>query len=268
MTGTEIYSRISQAVFAHAKEVRERYEEIVRQKGALSTLSEEERKELVEERVSRQTLSEETGKRCDVLKMQLRWIEEYRRLSGLSKEEPRQNGRLPGKILSRPNPGESTWRSTTCVQEVRDIYNEVRSLLEKKKKMEETLDRCRNEYRDKNPELLRLEKIKDEAEHDLSRLKENRERQAGDRRRAFALDTQSAVSKEALDYAAKVHDRNKEDLGREISQKNKIDESIEKNRSKEAEIIQWFEHRRKSIPRSWIARKSSSKIIPGMDEYP
>jgi len=43
LTGTEIYSRISQAVFAHAKEVRERYEEIVRQKGALSILSEEER---------------------------------------------------------------------------------------------------------------------------------------------------------------------------------------------------------------------------------
>ena len=87
-----------------------------------------------------------------------------------------------------------------------------------------------------------MEKIKDEAEQNLSRLKENWERQAGDRQRAFALDTQSAVSKEALDYAAKVYDRNKEDLGREISQKNKIDESIEKNRSKEAEIIQWFEH--------------------------
>ena len=241
LTGTEIYSRISQAVFAHAKEVRERYEEIVRQKGALSTLSEEERKGLVEERVSRQTLSEETGKRCDVLKMQLRWIEEYRRLSGLSKEAETE-WQVARKNFVEAQSRREYMAQYDLVQEVRDIYNEVRSLLEKKKKMEETLDRCRNEYRNKNQELLRLEKIKDEAEQNLSRLKENWERQAGDRQRAFALDTQSAVSKEALDYAAKVHDRNKEDLGREISQKNKIYESIEKNRSKEAEIIQWFEH--------------------------
>ena len=168
--------------------------------------------------------------------MQLRWIEEYRRLSGLSKEAETE-WQVARKNFVEAQSRREYMAQYDLVQEVRDIYNEVRSLLEKKKKMEETLDRCRNEYRNKNQELLRLEKIKDEAEQNLSRLKENWERQAGDRQRAFALDTQSAVSKEALDYAAKVHDRNKEDLGREISQKNKIYESIEKNRSKEAEII-------------------------------
>lgn len=162
LTGTDIYSRISQTVFAHAKEERERYEEIVRQKEGLSVLSEEERKELVEERVARQTLSEETGKRCDVLKMQLRWIEEYRRLSGLSKEAETE-WQVARKNFVEAQSRRDYMAQYDLVQEVRDIYNEVRSLLEKKKKMEETLDRYRNEYRDKNQELLRLEKMKDEA---------------------------------------------------------------------------------------------------------
>lgn len=222
LTGTDIYSRISMAVYAHNKEIQASLNELMLRMGEVALLSEEEMDKLEEQR---QQLSGEREKNrllLQQIEQKIGWYETYAGLllsreqaetslagatNDLQQAEPRfklisridrvQDARpfvlakknLSGSLLSRQqqlevNKKEFTLKTNT-LQKTDEIY------LTRKK----TVESCLNEIRRLEPDI-RQARILDVQLKDLSKNKKNAEDELQERVNAREAGEKEGLAKE------------------------------------------------------------------------
>lgn len=219
LTGTEVYSRISQLLYQHNKEMQERYNTISRQLELIPLLTSEERTACAEELGMCRVAEEEAAKCCDTLKSQLRWLDERNQLATRRREADEEHQKALA-AYDEAAPRREYMARYDLVQEIRDVYQSVR-LCEESRKTEQTrLDALAVESRRYAQDLIRQESRRKDAEQKRHLLKTDWDTLAPERQLAAELDTQLAVSRETLIAAQKTCEKAIADLAQE--QKNRL----------------------------------------------
>ena len=112
LTGTEIYSQLSQALYARNKEMQERYEFLLRQMDFVPLLTDTEEAALLDELAACRQAEAEAVRRCDELKAQMRLVEERQKQVALQAEAEAERLR-PRPPMNRLATVVYTWSGMT-----------------------------------------------------------------------------------------------------------------------------------------------------------
>ena len=238
LTGTEIYSRISQLLYQHNKEMQERYNDLSRQLELIPLLTAEERAAFVAEFGACRLAEEESSKRCEVLKGQLRWLDERAGLAARRHEADVEHEKAR-TAYDEATPRREYIGRYDLAQEIRDDYQSLRLCEETRKSEQTRLDALAVESRRCAQDLARKEAQRKDVEQKRLLLRTDWDASAPERLRAAELDTRLAVSHQALTAARKSCEKASADLA--AARKMRLDRqsALEQARQDLASIETW-----------------------------
>ena len=238
LTGTEIYSRISQLLYQHNKEMQERYNDLSRQLELIPLLTAEERAAFVAEFGACRLAEEESSKRCEVLKGQLRWLDERAGLAARRREADVEHEKAR-TAYDEATPRREYIGRYDLAQEIRDDYQSLRLCEESRKSEQTRLDALAVESRRCAQDLARKEAQRKDVEQKRLLLRTDWDASAPERLRAAELDTRLAVSHQALTAARKSCEKASADLA--AARKMRLDRqsALEQARQDLASIETW-----------------------------
>lgn len=238
LTGTEIYSRISQLLYQHNKEMQERYNDLSRQLELIPLLTAEERAAFVAEFGACRLAEEESSKRCEVLKGQLRWLDERAGLAARRHEADVEHEKARA-AYDEAAPRREYIGRYDLVQEIRDDYQSLRLCEETRKSEQTRLDALAVESRRCAQDLVRKEAQRKDVEQKRLLLRTDWDASAPERFRAAELDTRLAVSHQALTASRKSCEKASADLA--AARKMRLDRqsALEQARQDLASIETW-----------------------------
>lgn len=238
LTGTEIYSRISQLLYQHNKEMQERYNDLSRQLELIPLLTAEERAAFVAEFGACRLAEEESSKRCEVLKGQLRWLDERAGLAARRREADVEHEKAR-TAYDEAAPRREYFGRYDLAQEIRDDYQSLRLCEESRKSEQTRLDALAVESRRCAQDLARKEAQRKDVEQKRLLLRTDWDASAPERLHAAELDTRLAVSHQALTAARKSCEKTSADLA--AARKMRLDRqsALEQARRDLASIEMW-----------------------------
>ena len=238
LTGTEIYSRISQLLYQRNKEMQERYNDLSRQLELIPLLTAEERAASAAELGACRLAEEESSKRCEALKGQLRWLDERAGLAARRREADVEHEKARA-AYDEAAPRREYIGRYDLVQEIRDDYQSLRLCEETRKSEQTRLDALAVESRRCAQDLARKEAQRKDVEQKRLLLRTDWDASAPERLRAAELDTRLAVSHQALTAARKSCEKASADLA--AARKMRLDRqsALEQARQDLASIETW-----------------------------
>ena len=240
LTGTEIYSQLSQALYARNKEMQERYESLLRQMDFVPLLTDTEEAALLDELAACRQAEAEAVRRCDELKVQMRWVEERQKQVALQAEAEAERLRAEA-ANEQARDRRVHMERYDLVQEIRDAYQTVRRCDEERKAALTRSAALKAEEHRCKEELDRWAAAKLDVEKKQLCLKNEWEALADERRRAADLDLALAVGRETLAAAEKAHARAVADLQQAMTERTAQQAALEKNDRERVRLEAWIE---------------------------
>ena len=171
LTGTEIYSRISAAIYRHYTESNKKLEIIEAKKKALAILMPEEKSRLLDEKKAMDTEIHKYDILLQHLTAKKEWLEraeQYRRLYATAQEEVR----LTDQKRSGLKPVADMLKQIDSIQDIRDSYMQMRSIAQQRDRNVKELAALQEELKTKGKKYVAIQnevKSVDEKQQEINR---------------------------------------------------------------------------------------------------
>lgn len=249
ITGTEIYSQISQSIYNKAQESKRVYDEIAAPIAFIGLMTQEESEAFTVEQQTLQKAVDERRNICAQLQKQIHWLSEYRRLTA-SVSEAQEALRLAQEARDNAATRYAFMEQYDLAQGIRDTYNEAlqqRTYIERESKA-----LVANNARLASLETLLREKneMAGKAKDVVERLKNDWSGGETERNKARELDTSIATRKVEYTNHEQSHHNDKKALDDERNKRNICDKNINTCNQSVEELARWFAERAKYEPLS------------------
>ncbi|MDR2919824.1 MAG: AAA family ATPase [Tannerella sp.] len=253
LTGTEVYSRISTAIYEKSKSAEQELNSIKERIKDVELLSAEEIETLVAEKQPITQEIEVLKKEIDILTNKIKWIVDEATLNNGIKEAQQQLTETT-ETIEEAKPRYDYLAQVDSVQEIRDSFNELKTsnkqLAENKKHLVE-----QEKLREANALLLKqsIEKVTF-CEDELLKHNEKFETIEPEIKQARELDVQITGVKNNTEEAEKEYKQ-------AIEKKNKLEKSIAETQTTISSVKEIISH----IELWFNQRQQYKEIIPRMD---
>ncbi len=242
ITGTEIYSLISQSIYNKAKESRENYSCIESGIAHIVQLSDEELQNLRAEQTELEQIITQTRESLTILQKQIDWHDDYKH-TVTAKNEAEINLQKAKKYRDEASNRYTRMQQYDLVQNIRDTYTELTQNTTSLDNEQKSIAKNQNTLIDIEKKLADAQEIRNKAINDFKKLKTDWDSKEEERKKARSLDTLIATYDTAYKRADQTHTRDKNAL--EDEQK-KLASTIANTQqcTKELEDLNfWFEKR-------------------------